>query len=65
MILLTGEVAFPLHGAIVLALGLIQYDTHPFSRGEEGGANVGNSSTLTLACHLYYRANLEDEEGIS
>lgn len=29
-ILLTGEVAFPLHGAIVLAFGLAQNDSHPF-----------------------------------
>lgn len=61
MIFFTGEVAFPLHGAIILAFRFIQYDTHPFPRGKEGGADVGNGATLTLPCHLYYRANLGEE----
>lgn len=60
MIFLTGEVAFPLHIPIVLAFGLIQYDTNPFSSSEEGRTDVGNSSTLTLSCDLYNRANLEE-----
>lgn len=61
VVFLTGEVAFPLHGAIVLAFGLIQYDAHPFPRGKEGGANIGNSTTLPLPYHLHYRANLGEE----
>lgn len=62
MIFLTGEIAFPLHSAIVLAAGLIQYDTHPFPRGKEGGTNIGNSATLTLPYHLHYRPDLEDKK---
>ncbi len=62
MILLTGEVTFPLHSAIVLAAGFIQYDTHPFPGGKEGGADIGNSATLTLPYHLHYTANLGEEE---
>lgn len=62
MVFLTGEVAFPLHGAIILAFWLIQYDAHPFPRGKEGGANIGNSTTLTLPYHLHYRANLGEED---
>lgn len=58
MIFLAGEVAFPLDGAIVLALGLIEYNTHPLPGGKEGSADVGNGATLTLPCHLYYGANL-------
>lgn len=58
MIFLTGKVAFPLHGAIILAFRFIQYDTHPFSWGKKGCTNVGNSATLTLPGHLYYRTNL-------
>lgn len=61
MIFLAGEVAFPLHGAIVLSFGLIQYDAHPFPRGKEGGADIGDSTTLTLPYHLHYRANLGEE----
>lgn len=62
MVFLTGEVAFPLHRAIVLAFGLIQYDAHPFPRGKEGGANIGNSTPLTLPYHLHYRADLGEED---
>lgn len=62
MVLLTGEVAFPLHGAIILALGIIQYDAHPFPRGKEGGTDVGNSTALTLPRHLHYGADLGEEE---
>lgn len=61
MIVLTGEVAFPLHGAIVLAFGVIQYDTHPFPRSKESGANIGNSTPLTLPYHFHYRANLGEK----
>lgn len=64
VIFLTGEVALALHGAIVLAFRLIQYDTHPFPRSKEGSANVGNSAALTLSCHLDYRANLGDKKWI-
>lgn len=63
MVFLTGEVALALHGAIVLALGLIQNDTHPFPRGKEGGTHVCNSPTLTLSYHLHYRADLGEEKG--
>lgn len=62
MIVLTGEVAFPLHGAIVLAFGVIQYDTHPFPRSKESGANIGNSTPLTLPYHFHYRANLGEKK---
>ena len=62
MVILAGEVAFPLHSAIVLAFGLIQYDTHPFPGGKEGGADVSDSTTLTLPCHLHHRATLGEEE---
>lgn len=58
MIFFTGEVFFPLHGAIVLAFGLVQYDANPFPRSKKGGANIGNSTALTLPDHLHYRANL-------
>lgn len=64
MVFLTGKVAFPLDSSVVLAFGLIKYDTNPFSRGKEGGANVGNSATLAFTSHLYYRANLEEERQI-
>lgn len=58
MILLTGEVAFPLHGTIVLAFGLIQNDAHPFPRRKESGADIGDSASLTFPDHLHHRANL-------
>lgn len=58
MVFFAGEVALPLHGAIVLAFGLIQYDSHPFPRGKESGANVGNSTPLALPDHLHYVADL-------
>lgn len=56
MILLAGEVALALHGAVVLALGLIQDDSHPFPRGKEGVADVGHRATLPLADHLHQGA---------
>ena len=62
MIFFTGEVSFPLHGAVVLAFGLVQYDANPFPRSKKGGANIGNSTALTLPDHLHYRANLGDTE---
>lgn len=62
-IFLTGEVAFPLHGAIVLAFGLIQNDAHPFPRGKECGANVGYCAPLALPYYLHYRANLGEKRG--
>lgn len=63
MILLTGEVAFPLHRAIVLAFGLIQNDTHPFPRGKESGADIGDSAPLAFPYHLHYSANLVRKRG--
>lgn len=62
MILLTSEVAFPLDCAIVLAFGLIQYDAHPFPWGKESGANIGNSTPLTLSYDLHYRADLGEKK---
>lgn len=58
MILLTGEVAFPLHGAIVLAFGLVQNDPHPFPGCEERGSDVGHSPPLAFSDDLHHRANL-------
>lgn len=55
-ILLAGEVALALHGAVVLALGLIQDDSHPFPRGKEGVADVGHRAALALADHLHQGA---------
>lgn len=55
-ILLAGEVALALHGAVVLALGLIQDDSHPFPRGKEGVADVGHGAALPLADHLHQGA---------
>lgn len=60
-IFLTREVAFPLHGAIVLAFGLVQNDAHPFPRGKESGANVGYCAPLALPYYLHYRANLGEK----
>ena len=62
VVFLAGEVALPLHGAIVLAFGLVQYDAHPFPGGEEGGADVGDGPALTFPYHLHHRADLEEEE---
>lgn len=53
MIILAGEVALALHGTVVLALGLIQDDSYPFSRGEERVADVGDRAALALANHLH------------
>lgn len=62
MILLTGEIALPLHRAVVLAFRLVQDDAHPFTRGKEGGADVGHRPPLTLSCHLDYGADLKGNE---
>lgn len=59
MILLAGEVALALHGAIVLALSLIQDDPHPLPGGEERVADVGHSPTLPLPDHLHQGAHLD------
>lgn len=56
MILLAGEVALALHAAVVLALGLIQNDSHPFARCKEGVADVGHRPALALADHLHQGA---------
>lgn len=58
-ILLAGEVALALHGAVVLALGLVQNDSHPFPGGEEGVADVGHRAALPLADHLHQGAHLD------
>ena len=62
VVLLAGEVAFALHGAVVLALGLVQDDAHPFPRGEEGGAHVGYSATLALPDDPHHGADLEQRQ---
>lgn len=59
MIILAGEVALALHGTIVLALGLVQDDSHPFSRGEERVADVGHRAALPLPNHLHQRAHFD------
>lgn len=59
MALLAGEVALALHGAVVLALGLIQNDPHPFPRGKEGVADVGHRAALPLADHLHRGADFD------
>lgn len=62
VVLLAGEVALPLHGAIVLPFGLVEDDAHPLPRGEEGGADVGHGATLALPDHLHHGADLGREE---
>jgi len=62
VVLLAGEVAFTLHRAVVLALGLVQDDAHPFSRGEEGGAHVGYGAPLALTDDLHHGADLGQKE---
>lgn len=59
MILLTGEVALALHGAIVLALSLVQDDPHPLPGGEERVADVGHRATLPLPDHLHQGTDLD------
>lgn len=59
MMLLTGEVTLALHGAVVLALGLVQNDSHPFPRGKEGVADVGHRAALPLADHLHQGAHFD------
>lgn len=59
MILLAGEVALSLHGAVVLALGLVQDDSHPFSGGKERVADVGHRAALPLPDHLHQRAHFD------
>lgn len=59
MILLAGEVAFPLHRAVVLALALVQDDAHPLPGGEEGVADVGHRAPLPLPDHLHQGAHLD------
>lgn len=58
-ILLAGEVALALHGAVVLALGLVQDDPHPFPGGEERVADVGHRAALPLADHLHRGAHFD------
>lgn len=59
MVLLAGEVALPLHGAVVLALGLVQDDSHPLPGGKEGVSDVGHRAALALADHLHQGADLD------
>lgn len=59
VILLAGEVAFALHGAIVLALGLVQDDSHPFPGGEQCVADVGHRAALPLPDHLHQGAHFD------
>ncbi len=59
MILLAGEVALALHGAVVLALGLVQDDSHPFSGGKERVADVGHRAALPLPDHLHQGAHFD------
>lgn len=59
MVLFTGEVAFALHGAIILALGLTQDDSHPFPRGKERGPDVGHCAALLLPYHLHQGAHFD------
>lgn len=56
-VLLAGEVALALHGAVVLARGLVQDDPHPFPRGEERVADVGHGAALPLPDHLHQGAH--------
>lgn len=60
MIFLTGEVAFPLDSAIILAFCLIQNDANPLPRGKQSRTNICNCTPLTLPDHLHNRANLEE-----
>lgn len=59
MILFTGEVTLSLYGAVIFALGFIQDDPHPFSRGKEGGPDVGHCATLPLPNHLHQGAHFD------
>lgn len=58
MVLLTEEISFALHSPIVLAFGLIQNDSHPFSRSEEGVSDVSHGASVTFTDDFYQRANL-------
>lgn len=58
MVFLTGEVAFPLHGAVILAFGFVEDDPHPFPGGKEGRSDEGDGATLTFSDHFHYRTNL-------
>lgn len=53
MILLAGEVVPSLHRAVVLSLGLVQNDSHPFPGRKEGVPDVGHRAALPLANHLH------------
>lgn len=59
MILFAGKVALALHRAVVLALGLVQDDSHPFSRGEECGADVCHRAALPLPDHFHQGAHFD------
>lgn len=59
MVLFAGEVAFALHRAIILALGLAQDDSHPFPWGEKCGPDVGHCAALLLPYHLHQGAHFD------
>lgn len=59
MILLTGEVALALHGAVVLPFGLVQDDSHPLSWGKQRVPNVGDGALLTFPDHLHQGAHFD------
>lgn len=63
MILLAGEVAFPLHGAVVLAFGIIQNDSHPFPSCKLSSTDIGDRSPLAFPYDLHHRANLDKKRG--
>lgn len=58
-ILLAGEIALSLHGAVVLALGLVQDDSHPFPGSKERVADVGHRAALPLPDHLHQGAHFD------
>lgn len=59
VILLAGEVSLALDRAVVLALGFVQDDAHPLSRGEERGSDVGHRAALPFANHLHQGAHFD------
>lgn len=58
MILLAGEVALALHGAVVFALGLVQDDSYPLPGREGRGADEGDRAALSFPNHLHHGAHL-------
>lgn len=58
VVLLAGEVAFALHRAVVLALGLVQDHAHPLPGGKKRVSDVGHRAALSLPDHLHQGAHL-------